>query len=279
MMLVFAAGLIWEVRRLYQERAEQLAAAYEMERRRVIELERLDRSRHELFSILTHELLHPVATIRALAVTLTSRWDTTPEETRLRLASRVEAESRRLRELAEEATTVTSLDGEGFTLVRRPEPALELAREAAEMVDDLGGRLKVTVEPGTESIRVDADRARILQALRNLLSNAEKYSDEGTPIELALTGGDGQVTFSVKNLGPGISTEDLPSLFQKFSRTRPPGKEGVPGSGLGLYISKRIVEFHGGRIWVESWPGLETTFSFDLPAMGSSTLASVESNA
>jgi signal transduction histidine kinase len=277
MMLVFAGGLIWEVRRLYRQRAEQLAAAYELERRRVIELERLDRSRHELFSILTHELLHPVATIRALAVTLTNRWDTTSEEARLRLAFRVEAESRRLRELAEEASTVTSPDGEILSLVLRPEPALELAREAAEIVDDLGGRLKVIVEPHAESILVQADRARVLQALRNLLSNAEKYSEEGTPIELALSGEDGQVTFSVKNLGPGIGAEDLPSLFQKFSRTRPPGKETVPGTGLGLYIAKRIVESHGGRIWVESWPGMETTFSFDLPATTAPTHSTVES--
>ena len=276
MMLVFAGGLIWEVRRLYRQRAEQLAAAYELERRRVIELERLDRSRHELFSILTHELLHPVATIRALAVTLTNRWDTTPEETRLKLAFRVEAESRRLRELAEEASTVTNLDGEGLSLVRRPEPAVELAREVAEIVDELGGRLKVIVEPRTESILVQADRARVLQALRNLLSNAEKYSEEGTPIELALSGGDGQVTFSVRNLGPGIGAEDLPSLFQMFSRTRPPGKETVPGSGLGLYITKRIVESHGGRIWVESWPGMETTFSFELPATAAPTQSTVE---
>jgi signal transduction histidine kinase len=183
------------------------------------------------------------------------------------MMERLESESRRLRELAEEATTITNLDSEGFSLIQRQERAIEFAREAAEMVDELGGRLKVTVQENVEPVKVYADRARILQALRNLLSNAEKYSDEGTPVELALSNGNGGVTFTVRNQGPGIAAEDIPSLFLQFSRTHPTGKEMVPGSGLGLYIAKRIVESHGGRIWVESKPGEETTFSFSLSAV------------
>ena len=280
MILVFATGLVWEVKRLYQERADRLAAAYESERARVIELERLDRSRQELFAILTHELLHPVAAIRALSLTLIQRWDTTPEVTRRRLASRVEAESRRLRDLTEGASTVTALDGDGVSLVRRSERAVDIAREAAEMVDELHGRLRLVVEPGGEFLSVDADRGRILQALRNLLSNAEKYSHEGTGIELTLGGDEGEAIFSVTNAGPGIPPEDLPSLFQRFSRTRPAGKESVPGSGLGLYIAKRIVDAHGGTIHVQSRPGAETVFSVRLPSAESSpVLAMVESHA
>jgi signal transduction histidine kinase len=263
--VVLLVGLIWEVRRIFRQRAEQLALAYQAERRRVAELERLDRARSELFSVLTHELLHPVSAIRALALTLTRRWDSIPEEKRVRVAERIEAESGRLRDLAEAATIATSLEGEGLALAQRPEAAIGMAREAAEMVDELSGRLNLTVGHGGESVIVNVDRARILQALRNLLSNAEKYSDEGTPIELALSNGVGQVTFSVRNQGPGIPAEDVPRLFQRFSRTRPAGKEDVPGSGLGLYISKRIVDSHGGRIWVESWPGQQTTFSFSVP--------------
>ena len=269
-MMVLALGIVWEVRRAYHaehELAIKVAAAYQVERRRVIELERLDRSRNELFSLLTHELLHPVATIRAFALTFLNRWDTMPEAIRVRMIERLEAESRRLRELAEEATTITNLGTEGFSLIQRPEPAIELAREAAEMVDELSGRLKVTVEEDVESVSVYADRARILQVLRNLLSNAEKYSDEGSPVELALTDGNGEVTFAVRNQGPGIAAEDIPRLFMQFSRTHPPGKEMVPGSGLGLYIAKRIVESHGGRIWVDSRPGEETTFSLSLSAL------------
>jgi signal transduction histidine kinase len=269
-MMVLALGIVWEVRRAYHaehELALKLAAAYQVERRRVIELETQDRSRNELFSLLTHELLHPVATIRAFALTFLNRWDTTPEAIRVRMMERLESESRRLRELAEEATTITNLDTEGFSLIQRSERAVEFAREAAEMVDELGGRLKVTVDDTVEPARVYADRARILQALRNLLSNAEKYSEEGTPVELALTDGNGEVTFSVRNQGPGIAAEDIPRLFMQFSRTHPPGKETVPGSGLGLYIAKRIVESHGGRIWVDSRPGDETTFSFSLSAL------------
>jgi signal transduction histidine kinase len=269
-MLVLAAGLLWEIRRVYhaeRQRTLELAAAYEVERRRVIELERSDRARNELFSILTHELLHPVAAIRAFALALIRRWDATEEDKRLSIVERLEGESRRLRELAEEVTSVTNLDGDGFLLVERPERVMELARQAADGVDELGGRLEVRLDEALDQVMVNADRGRILQVFRNLLSNADKYSEKGTPIELAVRLQDGSVVFTVTNEGPGVAGEDIPRLFQRFSRTRPLGKESVPGSGLGLYIAKRIVESHGGRIWLDSRLNEETTCSFTLPVL------------
>src|SRR3989442_15976321 len=117
------------------------------------------------------------------------------------MIERLEAESRRLRELAEEATTITNLGTEGFLLIQRPERAIELAREAAEMVDELSGRLKVTVEEDVESVRVYADRAGLPQALRNLLGNGEKYSEEESAVARALTKGNGEATFAGRNQG------------------------------------------------------------------------------
>ena len=127
--------------------------------------------------------------------------------------------------------------------------------------------MKVRVDEAVDSVLVNADRSRILQVLRNLLSNAEKYSEEGTGIELAVRLEGGSVMFTVTNEGPGVAEEDISRLFQRFSRTRPLGKEDVPGSGLGLYIAKRIVESHGGRISLDSRLNEETSFSFTLPVL------------
>jgi signal transduction histidine kinase len=77
-----------------------------------------------------------------------------------------------------------------------------------------------------------------------------------------------EVVFSVMDQGPGIAPGDIPRLFHRFSRIRPAGKEDVPGSGLGLNISRRITEAHGGRMWVESEPGKGSRFSLALPMTG-----------
>jgi signal transduction histidine kinase len=115
---------------------------------------------------------------------------------------------------------------------------------------------------------LSADRARIMQVFRNLLSNAEKYSEPRTAIELRAEVSNGEVVFSVIDQGPGIPVEEHPRLFQRFSRLATIGREAVRGSGLGLYISRRIVEAHGGRIWVESESGRGSVFRFSLPANG-----------
>ena len=149
---------------------------------------------------------------------------------------------------------------------------VELAREAAEAVPGIEERLKVRIDPLVEDAVVPADRARILQVFRNLFSNALKYSRPDTPVVLSVECEDGiAVRFSVENEGPGIDPESMPRLFQRFSRVRAAGMERVPGSGLGLYIARRIVEDHGGTIWAESEPGRTATFSFTLPTADSAT--------
>jgi len=265
---VLLIGLIWELRQGYlaeRKRAADLATAYEMERRRVQELEHLDRAKAELFNVLTHELLHPVAAIRGFTVTLHRRWTTIDDDTRFEMIERMDRESDRLRHMAEGAVTAMNLEHSAFSLVPSVESPADLVREAAGISGELDGRLEVIVPADLRGFIVAADRARILQVFRNLLSNAQKYSEPHTLIRLEVRADDGEVTFTVTNRGPGVAPEDVPRLFQRFSRIRTRGKEDVPGSGLGLYISKMIVERHRGRIWIESEPGLETAVSFALP--------------
>jgi signal transduction histidine kinase len=261
-------GLLWEVRASFlaeRERAEEAARAYETERQRVQELERLERAKADFFNMITHELIHPVAALRGFAVTLTKRWAQLDDETRLAMIERMDQESARLRDLAEDAGTVAYVEDEGFALQLRRERAAELARDAADAVVEMGNRLVVQVDPTADDAVVVSDRSRLLQVFRNLLSNAEKYSTPGTTVQVVVNATETDVSFMVVDSGPGIAQDDIPRLFQRFSRIRAAQTTSVPGSGLGLYITRRIVEAHGGRIWAESSAGVGSRFGFSLP--------------
>jgi len=97
------------------------------------------------------------------------------------------------------------------------------------------------------------------------LSNAVKYGDRDGSILVHLDRHGDEIEIAVTNHGKGIPPEDVPRLFDRFTRLDESRESGVPGLGLGLYISKGLIEAHGGRIWVESTPGENTTFHFTLP--------------
>jgi signal transduction histidine kinase len=253
-------------RSLALERARQeLAAAYEAERRRVAELERLDRAKAELAQVLTHDFLHAIATLRTYVAALRKRWEQIEEAERFEVAGWIERESDRLKALAEQSVAIMFGDAEGPSLSLRRERVADLVEEAADATTWLGGRLTIDMPREAGPVVVWADRVRVLQVFRNLLSNAAFYSEPGTPVELAVRAGDGEVRFAVRDRGPGIAPQDVGRLFRPFSRLPRAVAEETPGSGLGLYVSRRIVEALRGRIEVESEPGVGSTFSFTLP--------------
>jgi signal transduction histidine kinase len=266
--LLLLGGSLWEVCGAFaaeRDRSLELGAAYEREHDRVGELERLDRLRDDLFSVLSHELMHPVAAIRAGVVTLERKWEELDEDDRRELLGQAEQESARLRDLSEATITALALRSPGFALLSREVATGELMAHLGEVTSQLDGRLTLRMEEGVDELRVVADVERVLQVLRNLLSNAEKFSDPQTPIEVRVERAGPEMAFTVVDQGPGIDPEAVPRLFQRFSRARPEGAEHIPGSGLGLYISRRIVEAHGGRISVQSEPGQGSAFRFTLP--------------
>jgi two-component system phosphate regulon sensor histidine kinase PhoR len=110
---------------------------------------------------------------------------------------------------------------------------------------------------------VEADPNRLERILGNLLSNALKYSDPGTEVLVSARNTDGEVTISVVDQGRGIAPEDLPRIFGRFYRSITARK--AEGLGLGLHITRLLVEAHGGRIWAESELGKGSSFSFTLP--------------
>ena len=136
----------------------------------------------------------------------------------------------------------------------------DLLQRASAMLDTS----RIRVEFALELPAVAADADRLDRIFINLLSNAVKYSTPGTPIIISVKQQAEAVLIAVTDQGPGISPDDLPHLFQRFYRVKSSAQK-TEGIGLGLYITRLLVEAHGGHIWVESTPGKGSTFSFTLP--------------
>jgi signal transduction histidine kinase len=118
------------------------------------------------------------------------------------------------------------------------------------------GRVRFVYDP--QDVYLQADRGRITQVVANLLDNAAKFTKEGT-ITISVEKENGQVIVSVQDTGAGIDGDIIPRLFSKFAT------KSDKGTGLGLFISRSIVEAHDGRIWCENHPGSGATFAFSLP--------------
>jgi len=124
-----------------------------------------------------------------------------------------------------------------------------------------GIALALTTEPA--EISISADERRVRQIVFNLLSNAIKFTPSGGRVDIAALAEDGRVEIAVADTGPGIPPEELERIFEEFEQAAA-GKK-AEGTGLGLPLSRRLVELHGGRLWVESEPGKGSTFRFTLP--------------
>jgi signal transduction histidine kinase len=121
--------------------------------------------------------------------------------------------------------------------------------------------LALTAEP--EEVAVTADERRVRQVVFNLLSNAIKFTPEGGRVDVSAGKDDGYVAIAVADTGPGIPAGDLEAIFEEFEQSSD-GKK-AEGTGLGLPLSRKLVELHGGRLWVESEVGRGSTFRFTLP--------------
>jgi signal transduction histidine kinase len=149
-----------------------------------------------------------------------------------------------------------------FSLQEALERGVAMVRERA-MQDGVF----VTLVANPDADVVSGDERRIRQVIFNLLSNAVKFTPAGGAVDVRATRANGEVSVSVADTGPGIAAEDLRRVFEEFQQTEA-GIERGEGTGLGLALSKRLVELHGGRIWVDSELGRGSTFVFTLPARG-----------
>ena len=254
-VLAERAALAIENAKLYTEQVEA--------RRKVEDLSRL---KDEFLSIASHELRTPVTSIKGytqLAKTLIRENDLATSEEYLDIAlDQIDRMSRLILELLD----VSRIETGRLEIRREPIQWSTFVRDVVHRhhtaVSDRRFHLNV---PDDDSKTVTGDRDRLEQVLGNLLENAVKYSPDGSEIFVSVEERNEAVVTSVCDRGIGIPTDELAQVFERFHRGRHVSSTNYGGLGLGLYITKQIVERHGGAIWVDSKEGSGTTFYFSLP--------------
>jgi signal transduction histidine kinase len=218
-----------------------------------------DKMQKEFINITAHELRTPVQSLVVLTEVLHSRVKDIEEH---KLLDSTIKSAKRLQKLSNDILDVTRIESQ----------SLELNKERFNLKDVILGvitdmksqivnnKVELSSYKSTQDIFVDADKERIIQVISNLLNNAIKFTEEGNIFVSAEIKDHGYVFVTIKDTGQGIHHDILPRLFSKFA------SKSFQGTGLGLFISKSIVEIHGGRIWAENnSDGRGATFTFSLP--------------
>lgn len=228
--------------------------------RRAERRRRLDAARSELVATVSHELRSPLTSVKGFSKTLLAKWERFSDEQKRHMITVINADADRVTRLLGELLDVSRIDAGRLELRRAPidlEPVVErVASRAAPELEDRG----LVVDLEGDLPRIDADEDKLEQVLTNLVDNAVRYG-EGQ-VTVRGRGQGGLVRLTVVDEGGRLSPASLGQLFEKFYRR---AGERRAGTGLGLYISRGIVEAHGGRIWAESDPGRRTRLHVDLP--------------
>jgi two-component system, OmpR family, sensor histidine kinase VicK len=246
--------LLWN-QRIQQEKLKE----YE-------KLKEADRIKTEFINVAAHELRTPVQPILGLSEVLRSK---TNDSEQLFFIDVINRNAKRLLQLADDILDVTKIESHSLKLKKETFDLQELLtvilNEYSKIIEKSNKNIKLVYTPKEEqhksSILIQADKGRISQVVFNLFNNALKFTEEGSIVITSEIKDDHNViVVSINDSGAGIDSEIMPQLFTKFA------SKSFTGTGLGLYISKNIIEAHGGRIWAQNNPdGKGATFSFSLP--------------
>jgi len=250
---------------LEQKSIELEAASRELKQANE-QLKEIDRLKDDFMSSVTHELRTPLASIRAFSEILFDDPKVALEERR-RFLGIIVSETKRLSRLVNQVLDLAKIESGHADWGAESVDVAELINEGIQVTEQLfrerGARVECDVPERPCVVTVDRDR--LMQVLVNLLSNAVKFApaDEGI-VKLRLSAESGKCRVSVSDNGPGIPKADQPHIFEKFHQGSG-GSDKPVGTGLGLPISRRIIEHFDGRIWVDSAPRNGATFTFELP--------------
>ncbi|MEO6834914.1 MAG: HAMP domain-containing sensor histidine kinase [Candidatus Tumulicola sp.] len=225
-------------------------------------LESNARLQNEFFGVVSHEVRSPLTAIGGAASLLEMHYETMGEERRVELLKVLGSSTTRLAKIFEDFLLLSRMDAGQLSLhITRVLPASIVEESIARMRSEYSDRVfKVSYfDPATGVL---ADEGRLVQVLANLLSNALKYSNPDSPIQVDVRpAGEGEIVISVANEGVGVPESDREKLFKRFGRL----SQDSDATGLGLYICRELVTKMNGSIGVDSEPGARTTFWFALP--------------
>lgn len=237
-------------------------------------LAHVDQLKTELVSTVSHELRTPIASIIGYTEVLLDKVPGELNTDQRQMLDSIERSSRRLMRLVDDLLTVSHIEDTTISLNLTNFSVTSLIDAVMDSITPIFTHSDVTLQvaPFDEAIRLDADFNHVFRMLSNLLSNAAKFSHKGERVDLSISANDKDISFQISDTGIGIPREDLDQLFSRFFRAHNAYENQIPGTGLGLYITSRIAQQHGGEINVESRLGQGTTFVVRLPLKHAGTI-------
>jgi signal transduction histidine kinase len=211
----------------------------------------------------SHELRTPISVILTQIQLALSR-ERSPEEYRKTLETCGRA-AERMRVLVNQLLELARVDSGEFSLLKEKCDLSRIARESLDLLEPLAMQRNVKLKHALEPVMIRGDALKLGQVIINLLNNAIHHNPEGTEISLSVQQSDSHATIKVKDTGAGIPPEALPHIFDRFYRVDKSRARGKGNSGLGLAISKAIIDVHDGTIRAESEVGKGTEFVIVLP--------------
>ena len=240
-------------------------------------LKNADRRKDEFLAMLAHELRNPLAPIR-IASELLSRLLPADHKTQ-GIVGIIKRQGIHLTRLVDDLLDVSRITQGRIQLQREPLELVPIVAQAMESVEQMmrDKRHKVTVSSCPEPLYVDADGARLVQCVANLLTNAAKYTDPCGEISVQLRSDPSGAVIVVTDNGVGIPTELLPRIFELFVQSERSLDRSEGGLGIGLSVVQRLIDMHGGRVTAASaGPGRGSTFAISLPTVGAPTVGRTE---
>jgi signal transduction histidine kinase len=252
------------------ERTRELATALRELDEKSRELEATSLHKSEFLANMSHELRTPLNAILGFSQVLRERLFGDLNAKQEEYVEDILSSGNHLLSLINDVLDLSKVEAGQVELEISPFSIQDALERGVVMVRERAGKegVSVVLAPDSGIDLVEGDERRIRQVIFNLLSNAVKFTPAGGAIDLSAAQVNGEVTVTVADTGPGIPPEDHERIFQEFQQTDA-GIEQGEGTGLGLALSKRFVELHGGRIWVYTELGRGSTFVFTLPTMAS----------
>ncbi len=228
------------------------------------EVESTEKTRRDFIANVSHELRTPLTSIQGYAETLLDGVNS--EETLRDFLEIIRKNASRMARLTEDLLVLARVESGDKKLQLRPVSAAELLHDASEYFCDHSSDSGMTLDVVNEALKmVSADRDAVFQVFSNLIENANKYASQGERMLIGAHDVEGFVQFYVRDFGPGIASEHLPRLFERFYRVDKARSRESGGTGLGLAIAKHIILAHGGIITAESELNHGCTFVFSIP--------------
>ena len=213
-----------------------------------------DANQNDFISTVSHELRTPLTSIRGFSQTMLSSWDKLDDESKKKFIKIIEEQSQRLINLVENMLAVTKLQGENKSLIYNEFDLKPVIEQIITLVKNQYPSRNFQINYSDNLPYIFTDKDKFTQVITNLTENSAKYSPENSVIKISVCYTDNNIITTISNNGIGIDKSDYEKIFTKFARIDNPLTRKVQGSGLGLYITKNLVEKMAGKINVKSEP-------------------------